>query len=103
MFYHLHLITFVVLVYYYVISLRYVSPSDHLGKSRVSRDSQHHLAGLVWFFAAGTTVTSRAPTGDSTCTLLRITPPSSSTVASEEFGIHIRSGDLKLQQGWVLL
>ena len=59
--------------------------------------------GLVWLNVAGTTVTSRVPTGDSTCTLLRITQPSSSTVASEEFGIHIRSGDLKLQQGWVVL
>ena len=61
--------------------------------------------GLVWFgfIAAGTTVTSRVPTGDNASTLLRITQPSSSTVASEEFGIHIRSGDLKLQQGWVLL
>ena len=53
--------------------------------------------GLVWFgfIAAGTTVTSRVPTGDNASTLLRITQPSSSTVASEEFGIHIRSGDLK--------
>ena len=40
LFYHLHLITFAVVVYYYVISLRYVSPSDHLvTMSSRSRDS----------------------------------------------------------------
>ena len=56
--------------------------------------------GLVWFgYAAGTTVTHGAPTGDSHPHPTRITQPLPSILASEDCGIRIRSGDLKLQQG----
>ena len=56
--------------------------------------------GLVWFgYAAATTVTHWAPTGDSHPRPTRITQPLPSILTGEDCGIHIRSGDLKLQQG----